>query len=722
MEGNDNFTQLMELINKMIYKDDEKIQDEYYYKKFVPSNMTLDDLIKNNQFNKTPFLTSNSPKDFKPIAIENNLFITAKKYLPKYPCTLIIQPLNKNIQHTLDIIDIYYELFINQIISEFIFVDKIPFYLVNLCNFVVPLDKIGLDVKQLLDKHFDDLEPSQKICVSVYEHFHSYCSLKELLCKDEELPSDELNNIFFQIFFSYAYIQYKLGTFRHNAFNLDAFMVQKINVENMELLLEDVSYVIKNTKYVLKLHHFRYAQMDEFTNMKSIVNPDPSYDIYVILKSFYDYTKINIKNHANVKIIISNFISLAFIEEHALMDEEMFYAKYLDTLIPAQILSKNNFFGKFISMPRYGAKIVKDGGGHKKYELDSEKRFLAREKLSDSLTGGTVIHRGGYDVEDESETTTDDEDDVEHNDDTTSSDESTTSEEGESDEEDDEREERARMKADLKEHADEIKDSYQDEANNEQADTPIDGDNNDTDDIEEQGYTGGGKMSKRRAKLLKELAEVEAQLEKKNSKSNKKNKYSISKTKSYGRDEHSDSSSITLSHKPADETTLMLDEFIPETGGANYKFKANVSGMVSDQDIPITPQQAQQYQSGMFNNNVQPQLTPELNSIANMAVQGVQHKMQQYANNFFPPNNTGQPNVGGQTDPYALAMLGMNQQNGHGLPMVTPGQGMQVNLPSHLTNPGVSMEPMPSIPLSGGAKNADNFFLPTKKYRIKNTK
>ena len=49
----------------------------------------------------------------------------------------MIQKYEKHNILTLKIVDILYELYINQLISELVIVDKIPFYLLNICNFNV---------------------------------------------------------------------------------------------------------------------------------------------------------------------------------------------------------------------------------------------------------------------------------------------------------------------------------------------------------------------------------------------------------------------------------------------------------------------------------------------------------------------------------------------------------------------------------------------------------
>ena len=76
-------------------------------------------------------------ENFKIINVTKNKRskIILKKYFKDFPLTLVIQKFNKDLEDTVNIIDIYYELFINQLVSELVIIDKIPFYLLNICNF-----------------------------------------------------------------------------------------------------------------------------------------------------------------------------------------------------------------------------------------------------------------------------------------------------------------------------------------------------------------------------------------------------------------------------------------------------------------------------------------------------------------------------------------------------------------------------------------------------------
>ena len=66
------------------------------------------------------------------------------------------------------------------------------------------------------------------------------------------------------------------------------------------------------------------------------------YDIYYFFKSIYDFSYKTKKNLEKIKVIISNFISIELIEKN-ILEEQIFLDQYIYTIIPLQILSKNNF-------------------------------------------------------------------------------------------------------------------------------------------------------------------------------------------------------------------------------------------------------------------------------------------------------------------------------------------------------------------------------------------
>jgi len=238
-----NYNNTVELVNflyKFIYEKDEKFKDEYIYTILKPETINLNILIKDSNYEYQYILNSsfNTKENFKIINIINNNLkeddnnlkkILLKKYFKNFPLTMVIQKHSDKYKQTLNIIDIYYELFINQIISEYIINDKIPFYLLNICNFNIDYtnlkgNKDFFDLVTEQYKLYDTTDENTKFCISLYEHYQSYETLSNFL--KSELTSDDLKSIFFQVLFSYAYITFKLTNFRHNQFTIDSFLTK----------------------------------------------------------------------------------------------------------------------------------------------------------------------------------------------------------------------------------------------------------------------------------------------------------------------------------------------------------------------------------------------------------------------------------------------------------------------------------------------------------------
>ncbi len=397
-----NIKDLVKLLYEFVYTNNKEIFDNYEYIKFEPDKINLDDLIKKD-IDKQIILASSfgNKENFKFIAKTKNKIIL-KKYFKDFPLTLVIQKFKKDLEDTTNIIDIYYELFINQLVSELVIVDKIPFYLLNICNFNIDyaLLKNNDDYLKLITKEFnliDQTDSNSKFCFSLYEHYNSYITMQELL--NEELSSNDLYNLFFQVLFSYAYINNKFGYFRHGSFNINSFMILKEKYNKLNLNIDKNKFVINNVNFICKLFDYRNSVLSGFKNKTSNIIDinNPSYDIYTFLKSIYDYT-LNIKNNKNfekIKIIISNFISIDLIE-NKLINEYDFADKYVESIIPIHILLKNNFFSSSINTSIKMSRSI-SGKNQKNYKLNIESateddskivgyRMLARN--SSVLTGG----------------------------------------------------------------------------------------------------------------------------------------------------------------------------------------------------------------------------------------------------------------------------------------------------------------------------------------------
>lgn len=353
-----NVNELLDLMSKFVFESENFAIENYVYKRLDPNNITINQIIKNADFEYQHIIntTSESKPNFKIIEKQTPHCkkIILKKNLSKHTVTMIIQKDEKNLVGTTSIIDIYFELLMNQIISEFIVHDKIPFYLLNICNFNLSYEKLtsNVDFKELIlneYKVFDYTNLNINFCISLYfNEVEEYISLKELL--NQELTEKEIAQILFQVFFSHSYLSYKLENFRHNQFTIDSFLIAKYKTEqNYNFILGDLKFKLDKVKYVCKLFNFRDSVFQNFSNNYTCEQNNPSYDVYQFAKSLFDYTKKINKNFDKIKIIISNFIIVSILEENFLT-ENIFLNKYTESLIPYHILTKNNFFSSFINM------------------------------------------------------------------------------------------------------------------------------------------------------------------------------------------------------------------------------------------------------------------------------------------------------------------------------------------------------------------------------------
>ena len=104
---------------------------------------TIDDLFTKTNFKLIVAVNKLDSFKIKDIfGIDQYKKIVLKKYFKDFPLTIIVQKY-KPTDNPNNITDIVYELFMNQIISEFAIVDKVPFYLLNICNFNIKLSQLA---------------------------------------------------------------------------------------------------------------------------------------------------------------------------------------------------------------------------------------------------------------------------------------------------------------------------------------------------------------------------------------------------------------------------------------------------------------------------------------------------------------------------------------------------------------------------------------------------
>ena len=302
-------------ITNLLYEFVNTEKKDYLFEKTNPEMITLNDIIKHNNFDYSKILNNSviGKENIKLMEITEDKIIVKKYMKSKYPLTLVIQKFDQEFKETLSIIDIYYELYMNYIINEYVILDKIPFYLLNICNFNIFYDKIKLvkDFKEIVCEKFKKIKDNDKFCISVYEHYTSYITLSELLSK--ELNEEEILNILFQVLFSYSYFIYKIGSFRHNNFSIESFLVEKLkDPEEIYLKLGDKSFKLK-TAYICKLFNYRRAQIYILSNDIKCDMDNPSYDMYTF---FISMINLDCVNKEKIKIIINELISEDIIQKN----------------------------------------------------------------------------------------------------------------------------------------------------------------------------------------------------------------------------------------------------------------------------------------------------------------------------------------------------------------------------------------------------------------------
>ena len=190
----------------------------------------------------------------------------------------------------------------NTIISEYVIIDKIPFFLLNIANYKIPypITKKYKNVNKLINDNFDTVindtinNNNNKYSISIYENYNNLIPMSKYL--ENELSNNEITNLLFQVLFSYSYLFSKLINFRHNNFTIDSFFVEQLSEKNTyELTIGDINFIL-NTNTICKLYNYRLSEMNEFKNIYPCQSNNSSYDIYYFFKSIYDFSYKTKKN------------------------------------------------------------------------------------------------------------------------------------------------------------------------------------------------------------------------------------------------------------------------------------------------------------------------------------------------------------------------------------------------------------------------------------------
>lgn len=694
-----NIDDMLNLINDFRNNDTDKISS-YTYKPFNPEQINIDDIVKDENFNYRMLLGSKNGNSniISSFGDNKNKKVIIKKNQGEYNITIIIQEYENN--NSLDIIhDLTYELMINQLISEYVLIKKVPFYLLNIFNVNIELNRIKPypEFYNLILKEFNIFEPELDIyknkvyCFSVYEHYSDIISLKELLNK--ELTKEELNSIFFQIIFMYGYLLERNENFIHGSFNVDSILIE-INDKNREynISMGDTDFKF-NERYICKLFNYRKSKITTKIT-------DPTFELYTMFTSIYNHcnTTKN-KNIDNIKLIISNFVPLDIINNNYTNIHE-FSNNYIGTIIPLQILNKNIIFSKFINMTNInkinnsnkfsiknddasdksltengkivgyrllGRKSLQDGGKPKKLSKSTKS---SKSSKTTKKSKKSKKQKGGETDESDDESR----EEVEHIDDISDSD----YDEDDEDDEDEEINKKNKKDKKLKEDYEDMVEDEEEESKNrisiqdeeENFETEGDDSNHGNNDDDEMGL-GDNRLMR---KIMKENMKLKKQL----SSENKPN--------------------IMLPNK---ESTQQNAFGMPmQRMGTNNDINSILNNLPENAMIPLLPEMQEMY----FKQNPQFQTN------------GIQH----------PPMNMGQPEIMDQGIlknlpqggiPGLSGFPGMEGMNKPMLPMLSPHLDITKS-PSTIPGlvppsaPSAPSAPAPSInnfdTMFGGSKN--NFF------------
>ena len=140
-----NINELINLLHEFVYESKNDTYNNYTYQSLNPSTIKINQLV-NNEINNNSILELldnfklkfiNSVTNLKNIN-EYKKVICECKINKNFNSIIIIQKEKDEYKDTVNIIDINYEFFMNTIISEYVIIDKIPFFLLNLANYKIP--------------------------------------------------------------------------------------------------------------------------------------------------------------------------------------------------------------------------------------------------------------------------------------------------------------------------------------------------------------------------------------------------------------------------------------------------------------------------------------------------------------------------------------------------------------------------------------------------------
>ena len=268
-----------------------------------------------------------------------------------YPSTVTFQIYSKdntnvNSMQRSEVVDMIMKLFF----SELVLTQETSHILLPILNF-------DIEYSELPDMVKDKLKGEQKdiVCVKVTEHFFSINTLGYYL-ENNNFDEEKFTVLFFQIFYTLYKIQRIHPEFRHNKLDLNSIYLyrKKDTGKKKTFYVKDIEFSIPDSGFEIKIGNFENSSIDNLVNNHDAKSQseNPYYDIHYFLHSllFYFITKDGIPEY------LKNFFDQTIPDEFRSndeknfngLDEAMFNTKVVNILTPQIILTKNNFFTKFI--------------------------------------------------------------------------------------------------------------------------------------------------------------------------------------------------------------------------------------------------------------------------------------------------------------------------------------------------------------------------------------
>jgi hypothetical protein len=238
--------------------------------------------------------------------------------------------------------------------SELVAQEKFKHITIPIMMFDVEKDYVEKKIqsfKKDLENNFDKETINRKLYCIITERYYKSQTLSAFLTKNINNFTEETWKI---LFFQIIYSLYKLNTafknFRHNNLNLESIKIfTKKSPEKSVYIIGSTKMTINNVQTDIKLSDFQYFTSSDYIENNLVPNPsiDHQYDIIYFFNSLREWIKNgNYDIPKSVKLFIHRISPENILKENNIDQERRFPVEYS---IPIMILTKNNFFGDFIT-------------------------------------------------------------------------------------------------------------------------------------------------------------------------------------------------------------------------------------------------------------------------------------------------------------------------------------------------------------------------------------